>query len=143
MLRADLESLLLQVLPKHLGNGEHEGVMEYDTQGTGQEVWAELACQSSEQEETRALLFLQLPEELSLVWQSAPQRHARRQGPLLPARGRKRTVTDKTSVSEMPQPDPGAFQLFNVKQTVKKTVVFRAITDGLKNSPAAVKNVIC
>lgn len=62
--------------------------MEYDTQGAGQKVWTKLACQRPEQEEARALLLLQLPQELSLVWQSAPQRHTRRQGLLLPARGR-------------------------------------------------------
>lgn len=113
--------------------------MEYDTQGTSQEVWTKLASQCPEQEEPRALLLLQLPEELSLVWQSAPQCHTRRQGLLLPARGREaHMVTDKTSVSEILQHDAGAFQVFNVKQTIKTNVVIRAITDGLKNSPGAV-----
>lgn len=66
------------LLPQHLRDGKHEGIVEYDTQGAGQEVRAKLARQRSEQEEPRALLLLQLPEELSLVWQSAPQGHTRR-----------------------------------------------------------------
>lgn len=145
MVRANLGcgGLSFQVLPQHLWDGEHEGIMEYDTHGSGQEVWTEIACQRPEQEEPRALLLLQLPEELSLVWQSAPQCHTRRQGLLLPARRREaHMVIDKTSVSEMHQHDAGAFQVFNVKQTIKTNVVIHAITDGLKNSPGAEKSII-
>lgn len=42
--------------------------MEDDTQGASQKVWAKLARQRPEQEEPRALLLLQLPQELRLVW---------------------------------------------------------------------------
>lgn len=94
--------LSLEVVPQHLGDGEHEGIVEYDTHGTGQEVWTEIASQSPEQEEPRALLLLQLPEDLSLVWQSAPQRHTRCQGLLLPATGEEHMVANKTSVSDAP-----------------------------------------
>lgn len=93
MLRADkcLRALFFQVLPKHLRDSEHESIVEDDTQGTGQEVRTKLARQRSEQKESRALLLLQLPEKLSLVWQSAAQCHTRCQGLLLPARGIKHT----------------------------------------------------
>lgn len=133
----------LCVLPEHLGDGKHEAIVEYDAQGAGEEVRAELACQRPEQEEARALLLLQLPEELSLVWQSAPQRHTRRQGLLLPASGRKCTqLQTRLWVSEMPRHGSGAFQAFNVKQIVekRKKYFFPAITDGLNNLPAASKS---
>lgn len=32
-----------EVLPKHLRDGEHEGIVEYDAQSPSQEVWPELA----------------------------------------------------------------------------------------------------
>lgn len=104
MLRADfsLGTLVLQVSPEHLGDGEHEGIMEDDTQGAGQKVRAKLARQCPEQEEAGALLLLQLPEELSLVLQSAPQRHTRRQGLLLPARGRECSYRQDSCVSDGP-----------------------------------------
>lgn len=62
-----------RVSPEHLRDGEHEGIVEYDAQGPGQKVRTELPRQRPEQEETRALLLLQLPQELSLVWQSASE----------------------------------------------------------------------
>lgn len=55
-------------LPQHLGDGEHEGIVEYNIQGAGQKVRTELACHRPEQEKAGALLLLQLPEELRLVW---------------------------------------------------------------------------
>ncbi|TNN45538.1 hypothetical protein EYF80_044264 [Liparis tanakae] len=113
----------LEGLPEHLGDGEHEGVVEYDAQGTGQKVKAELARQCPEQEEAGALLLLQLPEELRLVWQPFPKRHARRQGLLLPARAGEYTqVTDEPSGSEM-LPNTmllrGAFQVFHGPQVLR------------------------
>lgn len=73
--RADLflAVSLSRVSPEHLGDGEHEGIVEYDAQGPGQKVRPELARQRPEQEEPGALLLLQLPQELSLVGQSAPE----------------------------------------------------------------------
>lgn len=76
--------------------------MEYDTQGTGQKVWTELASQRPEQEEARALLFLQLPEKLSLVWQSAPQCSTRRQGLLLPVIVGERSYRQDSCVRDSP-----------------------------------------
>lgn len=60
-----------RVSPEHLRDGKHEGVMEDDAQGSSQKVRTKLARQSPEQEEAGALLLLQFPQELRLVWQSA------------------------------------------------------------------------
>lgn len=75
------------ILPQHLRDGEHEGIMEYDAQGASQEVWTKLSCKGPEKEETGALLLLQLSEELGLIWQSTSQHRGRFQGFLLPGKG--------------------------------------------------------
>lgn len=59
------------VSPKHLRYSEHEGVVEDDAQGSSQKVRTKLARQCPEQEKAGALLLLQLPQKLCLVWQSA------------------------------------------------------------------------
>lgn len=59
------------VSPEHLRYGKHEGVVEDNAQGSSQKVRTKLARQRPQQEEARALLLLQLPQELRLVWQSA------------------------------------------------------------------------
>lgn len=59
------------VSPEHLRYGKHEGVVEDNAQGSSQKVRTKLARQRPKQEEARALLLLQLPQELRLVWQSA------------------------------------------------------------------------
>lgn len=59
------------VSPEHLRYGKHEGVVEDNAQGSSQKVRTKLARQCPKQEEARALLLLQLPQELRLVWQSA------------------------------------------------------------------------
>lgn len=59
------------VSPQHLRYGKHEGVMEDDAQGSSQKVRTKLSRQRPEQEKARALLLLQLPQKLCLVWESA------------------------------------------------------------------------
>lgn len=65
--------MFLSVSPEHLRDGKHEGIVEYDTQGPAQKVRPEFTRKRPEQEETGALLLLQLPQELSLVRQSASE----------------------------------------------------------------------